>query len=125
MRISDWSSDVCSSDLKAGISPVVSSQDEGPEYRVEDIEDTVGHPPCAVRDAIGGFFRKRRHQNEQKRRPCRERTPGRDPCEKQDEHASMTQTQTVRGGRAHAARGAQWAGKIAYPFQIGRAQCSE
>src|SRR3546814_3155612 len=79
MRISDWSSDVCSSDLKAGISPVVSSQDEGPEYRVEDIEDTVGHPPCAVRDAIGGFFRKRRHQNEQKRRPCRERTPGRDP----------------------------------------------
>src|SRR3546814_19842668 len=36
---------------KAGISPVVSSQDEGPEYRVEDIEDTVGHPPCAVRDA--------------------------------------------------------------------------
>src|SRR3546814_15803479 len=95
MRISDWSSDVCSSDLlghdpalaaslraddwqtvaaladaddaralgcgwrlgpdgpveassialhsvipaKAGISPVVSSQDEGPEYRVEDIDE--------------------------------------------------------------------------------------
>src|SRR3546814_5532883 len=90
MRISDWSSDVCSSDLKAGISPVVSSQDEGPEYRVEDIDDTVGHPPCAVRDAIGGFFRKRRRQNEQKRRPSRERTPGRDP--ETEEHTSELQS---------------------------------
>src|SRR3546814_19268876 len=113
MRISDWSSDVCSSDLKAGISPVVSSQDEGPEYRVEDIEDTVGHPPCAVRDAIGGFFRKRRHQNEQKRRPCRERTPGREPGEKQDDPAAMHQQQPVRGARAHAERGHKSEGKIA------------
>src|SRR3546814_9393395 len=76
MRISDWSSDVCSSDL----------------------------------------FRKRRRQNEQKRRPSRERTPGRDPGEKQDDHAAMHMQQTVRGARAHAERGAQWAVKIDEPF---------
>ena len=44
--------------------PQPDHQDEGPEYRVEDIKGAVGHPPCTVRDAVSRFFCKRRRENE-------------------------------------------------------------
>lgn len=69
-----------------------------------------------MRHAIGRFFRNCRRQNEQKRRPRRERTPGYDASEKQDDHAAMHMQQTVRGARAHAERGTQRTVKVDHPF---------
>src|SRR3546814_6298612 len=49
MRISDWSSDVCSSDLKLGIhSPVIRSLDPGDRNRRNAQQQQRVHAPAAV-----------------------------------------------------------------------------
>jgi len=79
-------------------------QNEGPEYRIENVEHAVRHPPDTMRNAVGDFLCDGCGQDKQKWRPCRKRAPRHNPGEKQDDHPAMHMQQAVRGAGAHAQR---------------------
>src|SRR3546814_19590070 len=56
MRISDWSSDVCSSDLEGDGEGMMSNRAMDADFAVIPIRAAVPRPAREVWDLIGGFF---------------------------------------------------------------------
>src|SRR3546814_5331372 len=68
MRISDWSSGVCSSDLRSGGSPRTSRPTAGPVWRACARSPTASHPssprrPAPDRRLRPGGFRRQAHED--------------------------------------------------------------
>lgn len=64
-------------------------EDEGPEYRIGDIERTVGHAPGTVGDPVSGFLRQCGGKHNEKRCPARKGPPGYNAGGEQDDHTAM------------------------------------
>src|SRR3546814_8864187 len=56
MRISDWSSDVCSSDLEVGADHAANGQDGNFSYRVNGVEISVPGAASRVEEQRDGVF---------------------------------------------------------------------
>src|SRR3546814_19379350 len=54
MRISDWSSDVCSSDLFLVFLHVLAIRQRQPLHDDEQRVERADHPPCLAADQLGG-----------------------------------------------------------------------
>lgn len=67
-----------------------------PEYRVDNIEHRIGHPPHAMRNPVGELLQQGCRQNEKKGHPGSERSSGDDPGKDQYRHAAVNMGETVR-----------------------------
>lgn len=67
-----------------------------PEYRVDNVEHRIGHPPHAVRNPVGDLLQQGCRQNEKNGHPGSERSAGDDPGKDQYRHAAVNMGETVR-----------------------------